>query len=152
MNINKRFFNSIKPILIKLKKRIGNEFVIFGSAPLYLLGILKFKDLKNFNDIDIAIKDILIIPKEAETVMFQNNPNQKFYKIKIDNINIDIGPGWPGEERFFSKLFRNPINIEGFKFVNLDTTEEWKEYMYKKYNREKDKKYLEKIKKYKTKI
>jgi len=35
--------------------------------------------------------------------------------------------------------------------VNLDTIEEWKKEMVEKYSREKDKKYLQKIKEFKSK-
>ena len=147
--INEYFFNSIKPILIKLKDKIGEDFVVFGSAPLYLIGVVNYD--KPINDLDIAVKDKNVIPKETKEVIFQKNPNQKLYKIKINNIEVDIGGCWKGQESYFYKLFDNPIIVEGFKFVNLDMLKEWKERMVKEYNREKDKIYLEKIKKYKSK-
>ena len=76
---------------------------------------------------------------------FHKDPNQKFYKIKIDNIEVDMAALWPGQEHFFNKIHANPILIEGFKFANLEVVKEWKMEMVKKYNRLKDKEYLEKI-------
>ncbi|PLX27230.1 hypothetical protein C0583_04300 [Candidatus Parcubacteria bacterium] len=149
MYINKKFFNTIKPILNRLEDKIGNDFIVFGSAPLYLIGIVDFN--KNINDLDVAIKEKNKIPKEANEVTFQGDPNQKLYKLKINNIEVDIGTCWPGQENYFYKLFNNHIVVDGFKFANLDVCEEWKERMVKKYNREKDKKYLIKIKKYRAK-
>jgi hypothetical protein len=148
MQINQNFFNYIKPFLVKLKEEIGDDFVVFGSAPLYLLGIVDFKE--SFNDLDITIRDVANIPNSAEVVTFHNNPAQKFYKIKIDGMNIDIASTWPGYEEFFEKIFTKPIIVEGFKFANLDIVEEFKNEMVKKYNRQKDKDYLEKIKQFRS--
>ncbi len=120
--------------------------MVFGSAPLYLLGVVDFK--KGFNDLDISIRDIANIPSSAQVVAFHNNPAQKFYKIKIDGMNIDIASSWPGYEEFFEKIFTQPIILEGFKFANLDIVEEFKNEMVKKYNRQKNKDYLEKIKQF----
>lgn len=149
MEINNEFYNAIKPTLIKLREKIGNEFVIFGSTPLYLIGVLEFKGLEQFNDLDIAIKEKSLIPPEAKKVTFQGNQNNNFYKITIDNINIDVGTYWPGQKKYFNKFFINPIIIDGFKFVNLSTIKEWKTLMVEQFNRKKDKKYLEKIQGYK---
>ncbi len=152
MKINKQFFNTIKPILIELREKVGNDFVIFGSVPLYLLGVVAFD--KEINDIDIALKDTANIPPKAQVVTFQGDAQQQFHKINIQGMNIDIGSewkGWPGQKLFFQKIFTNPINVEGFKFANLDVIEEWKKDMVEKYNREKDKNYLQKIKEYRLK-
>ena len=149
MKINKTFFNEIEPILIQIKEKIGNDFVVFGSAPLYLLGVVDYN--KKINDLDIAVKDKGIIPKEAKESTFQKDPDQKLYKIIINNMEIDIGTCWKGQEDYFYKLFEDPIEINGFKFVNLKITEEWKKVMVDKYDREKDKIHVEKIKNYKIK-
>ena len=146
MNINQKFFDKVDPVLIKLRKKFGEDFVVFGSAPLYLMGVLEFKE--DFNDLDIAVKDISPIIKEAKQVCFGGDPNQKLYKINIQGINVDIGSAWPGEEKVFEKLLENPIVVKDFKFVNLDNCQAWKEDMVKKYNREKDKLHLQKIKEY----
>jgi len=147
MIINKKFLKIIKPILTQLKNKIGDDFIVFGSVPLYLFGVINFD--KSINDLDIAIKDKKVVPREAKEVTFQKNPNQKLYKFKIDNIEIDIGACWKGQESYFYKLFENPIEVEGFKFANLEILEEWKKIMVKKYNREKDKIFLKKIREYK---
>lgn len=147
MYIDKNFFNTIKPVLLKLRKEINDEFIIFGSTPLYLLGILEFKKNK-FNDLDIMVKNKSSIPPEAKEVTFQKNQNQKLYKLIIDNIKIDIGSLWPGQKKYFYKFFKDPIIIDNLKFANLNIIKEWKEMMIKKYSRQKDKNHLKKIKKY----
>ncbi len=149
MEINYKFFNKILPVLIQLKEKIGDDFVVFGSAPLYLMGIVDFD--KSINDLDIAVLDKSVIPKEAKEVTFQGNSEQKLYKITIDDIEVDMGACWKGQEDYFYKLFEDTIEVEGFKFANLDILEEWKIKMVEKYNREKDKVYLEKIREYKLK-
>lgn len=149
IQINKDFFSVIEPILIKLKNKLGRKFIIFGSAPLYLLGVVEFNGNKGINDLDVVVEDASVIPKEAKQVTFQKDANQKLYKLRIDNINIDIGYCWPGQEKFFYKLFKNPIIVNGFSFANLEIMEKWKILMVRKYNREKDKNYLVAIASYK---
>lgn len=149
MTINKEFFDKIEPVLKELEKKLGTDFVVFGSGPLYLTGVLELKE--DFNDLDIAVRDVSPIVKEAKEVLFRGDLNQKLYKINIQGINVDVGQAWPGQEEVFEKLFENPIVVKGFKFVNLDSCQAWKEDMVKKYGREKDKIHLEKIKEYKLK-
>lgn len=149
IQINKDFFSAIEPVLIKLKSKLGEKFIIFGSAPLYLLGVVEFDKSKGINDLDVAVEDQSVIPKEAKQVTFQKNIDQKFYKLTIDGMEVDIGPCWPGQEKIFYELFKNPIIVNGFSFANLDVVEKWKMLMVKKYNREKDKNYLIKIANYK---
>jgi len=143
MKINQEFFNYIKPYLVKIQAIIGDNFVVFGSAPLYLLGVVKFDG--KINDLDISIKNSDDIPKDAQIVTFHKDQNQKFYKIIIDDIEVDMASLWPGQEYFFNKIHANPIIVEGFKFANLEVVKEWKMEMVKKYNRLKDKEYLVKI-------
>jgi len=147
MNINKEFLKIVLPVLTELKQKLKGDFIVFGSAPLYLFGILEFKEL---NDLDIAVKDESIIPSEAKLVIFENNPKQKLYKLQLGDIKVDIGPAWPGRETIFDQMFQNPIIIEGIKFANLDVVQEWKELMVKEYGRQKDKEHLEKIKSHKA--
>ncbi|MDP2951156.1 MAG: hypothetical protein Q8N55_02105 [bacterium] len=149
MKINQDFLKAILPTLLELKNKLKGDFVVFGSAPLYLLGILEFKKL---NDLDIAIKDEFAIPKEAELVIFANDQRQKLYKLQIGDIKVDIGPAWPGREDIFKRIFQNPTIISGIKFANLGIVQEWKELMVKEYGREKDKEHLEKIRKYKENL
>lgn len=146
MNINQDFFSYLKPYLIKLQEKIGADFVVFGSAPLYLLSVVEFNG--KINDLDISVKDISVIPDYAEKVTFQKNQNQIFYKIVIDDMEIDIASLWPGGDYFFNKVYSNPIIIDNFKFANLDIVEDWKKEMVKKYGRQKDKEYLKKIKEF----
>lgn len=143
MKINQEFFNYVKPYLAKIQTMIGGDFVVFGSAPLYLLGIVEFGG--KINDLDISIKNIQEIPKDAKIVTFHKDQNQIFYKIKIEDIEIDIASLWPGQEYFFNKIHDDPIIVEKFKFANLEVVREWKREMVKKYNRPKDKDYLKKI-------
>lgn len=147
MDINQNFYNYIKPYLIKLKNKIGNDFVVFGSAPLYLLGVVDFDGC--INDLDISLKNLDNVPKEAVAVTFHKDKNQIFYKIIIDDIEVDMASLWPGCEYFFDKIHANPIIVDGFKFANLEVVEEWKKEMVKKYGRQKDKDYLIKIRKFK---
>lgn len=143
MKINQEFFDYIKPYLLKIQEKIGDDFVVFGSAPLYLLGIVEFAG--KINDLDISVKNSQDIPHDAEVVTFQKDQNQKFYKIRVDNMEIDMASAWTGQEHFFDKIHSNPIVVEGFKFANLEVVREWKEEMVKKYNRAKDQEYLDKI-------
>jgi hypothetical protein len=153
LDINQEFFNRIEPILIKLKKKIGPDFIIFGSAPLYLLGVLDFNNGSEFNDLDVAVKDESVIPKkEAKEVCFKGDPSQRLYKINIDGVNIDIGSAWPEHEEIFNRIFENPVIVQGFKFANLDICEEWRKLVVKKYDNEKAKYHLEKIKEFREKI
>jgi hypothetical protein len=143
MKINQEFFNYIKPYLVKIQAKIGGDFVVFGSAPLYLLGIVEFDG--KINDLDISIKNSDDIPKDAQIVTFHKDQNQKFYKIIIDDMEIDMASLWPGQEYFFNKIHTNPIIVEEFKFANLEVVKEWKMEMVKKYDRLKDREYLRKI-------
>ncbi len=147
MEINQAFFKDIEPVLNRLKELIGEGFVVFGSAPLYLLGIVAYNH--PINDIDIAVNDSSCIPPDARIVTFQKNPKHIFYKLLINDVEVDIGTCWEGQEDFFYRLFKSPIEIEGFKFVNLGMVEEWKTKMVQEFNREKDRIYLEKIREYK---
>lgn len=128
-----------------------SDFVIFGSSPLYLLDVLEFTNDTKINDLDIAVRKQSQIPKEAKVVYFHNDPEQKLHKLSISGINIDIGSAWPGQEKYFKKIFKNPTIVNNFKFANLDICQEWKELMVEKYNRDKDKYYLEKIKSFRLK-
>jgi hypothetical protein len=143
MNINQDFYNYIKPYLIKLREKIGNDFVVFGSAPLYLLGVVEFHG--KINDLDISVKDIQDIPDDAQIVTFQKDKSQKFYKIMIDDMEIDMASLWIGQEIFFNKIHADPIIVEEFKFASLEVVKEWKEEMVKRYNRLKDKEYINQI-------
>lgn len=143
MKINQEFFNYIRPYLVKIQAIIGNDFVVFGSAPLYLLGIVEFDG--KINDLDISIKNSEDIPQEAQIVTFHKDQNQKFYKIMIGDMEIDMASLWLGQENFFNKIHTAPIVIEGYKFANLEVVKEWKQEMVKRYNRLKDKDYLKEI-------
>jgi hypothetical protein len=83
-----------------------------------------------------------------DNILENISKSQKFYKIKVDGMNIDIASSWSEYEVFFEKIFTNTIIVEGFKFANLDIVEEFKNEMVKKYNRQKDKDCLEKIKQF----
>jgi hypothetical protein len=147
MNINQDFYNYIKPYLIKLRDKIGNDFVVFGSTPLYLLRVVDFNGC--INDLDVFIEDISIIPKDAVPVTFHKSQEQKLYKIVIDDLEVDIGSYWPGYNDILKDISLNPVEVEGFKFANLEAVENWKKEMVKRYNRQKDKDYLIKIKEFK---
>jgi hypothetical protein len=148
MFINQEFFEKIKPVLAELKEKLKSDFVVFGSGPLYLLGVLEFNKDSMLNDLDIALRDLSVVPKDAQEVHFRKDVNQKLYKINIRGINVDMGGAWPGQEEIFEKIFTDPVVVEGFKFANLDICLEWRELIVKKYGREKDVIYLEKIKQF----
>ncbi|PKM91118.1 hypothetical protein CVU82_03625 [Candidatus Falkowbacteria bacterium HGW-Falkowbacteria-1] len=150
MDINKKFLTYIRPYLIKLKEQIGDDFVVFGSAPLYLLGVVEFNG--KINDLDISLKNKKDIPNKAKVVTFHKNKEQLFYKIVIDDLEVDMTSLWPGCEYFFNKIHSDPVVADNFKFANLDIVKEWKEEMVKNYDRKKDKDYLKKIDEFLNKI
>ncbi len=149
MEINQDFFNYIKPYLIKLRDKIGNDFIVFGSAPLYLLGVVDFSG--KINDLDVNVFDRSVVPGDAQEVTFHKNQDQKLYKIFIDDMGVDIGISWPGYGDFLDKIRSNPMIVDGFKFANLDIVEDWKKEMVKRYDRQKDKDYLVKIQTFREK-
>jgi len=104
--------------LIKLKDKIGDDFVVFGSAPLYLLGVVDFNGF--INDLDVFIKNISVVPEDATPVTFHKNQEQKLYKIIIDDLAVDMGSYWPGYDGILNNIFFSPIKVDGFKFANLD--------------------------------
>lgn len=150
MKINHQFYNYLKPYLLKLQEKVGEDFVVFGSAPLYLLGVVPFSG--NINDLDVNLKNESQIPADAVAVTFHKNVEQKLYKIVIDDLEIDMGVNWPGYGDFFSRISHDPIVIDGFKFANLDMVEEWKSEMVSMHDRQKYKDYLEAIHKYKKSV
>lgn len=123
---------------------MGNNFVVFGSAPLYLYGVVEFTG--RINDLDVFVEDLAIIPSDAEVVTFHKNLDQKLYKITVNDLEVDIGSHWPGYEDFLSGMKTDFVIVEGFKFASLDIVEGWKTEMVKRYDRQKDKDYLAKIK------
>lgn len=149
MEINQDFFNYIKPYLIKLRDKIGNDFIVFGSAPLYLLGVVDFSG--KINDLDVNVFNKSVVPSDAQEVTFHKNQDQKLYKIFIDDMGVDIGISWPGYGDFLDKIRSNPVIVDGFKFANLDIVEDWKKEMVKRYDRQKDKDYLVKIQAFREK-
>jgi hypothetical protein len=151
MIFNRQFLNSIEPVLSRLKTIFGDDFVVFGSAPLYLLDIINSGD-KHLNDLDIAVRDLRNIPDEAIKKTFQKNPDQILYQLKIDGVKIDIGTCWPGQEDFFARIFHDPIVANGYKFADLLVVKEWKEKMVKEYQREKDMEYLKRINDFLTRV
>lgn len=148
MEINRKFLKSIRPILKELKERLSCDFVVFGSAPLYLAGVLDFGGRKDLNDLDIVLRDEAFIPEDAERVLFHNDPRQAIYKLKVKGVPVDMGAPWPGRKRIHKRIFKDPIIVEGFKFANLEVVRQWKELMVKEYDRDKDRTFLKKMKEY----
>ncbi|MEA2020574.1 MAG: hypothetical protein U9M98_02540 [Patescibacteria group bacterium] len=148
MKINWDYFEKIKPILRKLCRKVEGDFVVFGSAPLYLFGALKFEGLGNMHDLDILLDGHVKNSAIEKTVYFENDKNQKLYKLSIDGVNIDVGTLWPGHEEWFEKVFENSQEINGYKFASLETVLEWKKRNIKKYDRKKDKEAIARIKKF----
>lgn len=148
MAINQEFYDYIKPYLVKLSEQVGEGFVVFGSAPLYLLGVVPF--VGRINDLDVVLLDEAVIPPDVQTVTFHHDPSQKLYKIYIDDLEVDMGVRWPGYEDFTDKIKSDPIVIDGFKFASLEVVEAWKWEMVERYDRQKDKDYLEKILEFKN--
>ncbi|MFZ4648307.1 MAG: hypothetical protein ACOYMB_01580 [Patescibacteria group bacterium] len=148
MQINQAFLEYIEPYLIKLREKIG-DFVVFGSAPLYLYGVVEFNG--QINDLDVYVEDEKMIPSDAQKVTFHKDNQQNLYKIIIDDLDVDIGGYWPGYGGILTRINSGPYIINSFKFANLDIVEEWKKEMVRKYDRQKDKDYLEKIKEWRHK-
>ena len=143
MPLNQSFLDFIKPYLTKIRDKVGDDFVVFGSAPLYLLGVVEFKD--KINDLDISLRNPASVPADAAAVTFHKDQNQKFYKMIIDGLEVDMASLWPGQEYFFNKIHDTAFSVDGFKFASLDVVEEWKQEMIRKYDRQKDKDYLRQI-------
>jgi ribosomal protein S18 acetylase RimI-like enzyme len=121
MQINRKFWRALSPALSELKQKINCDFVVFGSAPLYLWGVLPFEKAADLNDLDIAVGDDFVPPEEMQEVLFHDDPRQKLYKISIRGVNVDIGAAWPGREKIYEKIFNSAIEVDGFKFAGLDT-------------------------------
>jgi hypothetical protein len=147
MKINQEFFDFIEPALKSLKEKTCGDFIVFGSAVMYLLGILEFKKEGFFHDLDIMLKNQSNIPKEAALTYYQGDKNRKLYRIYLEGFEIDIGGQWPETKEFFERSFDDPLIINGYKFISLDKLQEWKEMM----ARPKDLKHVEKIKEFKKK-
>lgn len=148
VKINRNYFDAIKPILEKLGDRVDGEFVVFGSAPLYLLGILEFKGLDKIHDLDVTLDGSLGRKDGFRVVHFENDPNKPLYKITINGVDVDVGTKWPGHEDWFKRVFSDPIIVDGFKFANLQTVLDFKKMNIAKYNREKDKDVVARIEEY----
>lgn len=148
MEINHKFLEAVSPVLSELREKLGCDFVVFGSAPLYLLGVVGFRGLEDLNDLDIAVGDDFAPTEEMREVLFHDNPAQKFYKLSAGGINVDIGTVWPGREKIYEKIFSNAFEYGGFRFASLNVVRGWKEMMVREYGREKDKAYLEKIRQF----
>lgn len=148
MQINRKVWEALSPALSELKRKINCDFVVFGSASLYLWGVLPFEIAADLNDLDIAVGDDFVPFGEMREVLFHNDPRQKLYKISTQGINIDIGAAWPGREKIYEKIFNSAVEVEGFKFAGLDVVREWKEMMIEEYGREKDRNHLARIQEY----
>lgn len=145
MEINRKFLEAITPALIELETKIGKDFVVFGSAPLYLFGVLEFDGLDVLNDLDVAAGGSFMATPDMEKVLFHDNSHQPLYKIRLGGLGIDIGPVWPGREAFYARIFRDASEAGGFRFASLETVREWKELMVKEYGRQKNRDYLERL-------
>ena len=95
--------------MIKLKDKIGDDFVVFGSAPLYLLGVVDFNGF--INDLDVFIKNISVVPEDATPVTFHKNQEQKLYKIIIDDLAVDMGSYWPGYDGILNNIFLAQLKL-----------------------------------------
>jgi hypothetical protein len=145
MQINQKFLESIWPVLRALQEKIGSDFVVFGSAPLYLYGVLEFTGGEKLNDLDVVAGNGFTAGGEFQEVLFQDDSRQKLYKMQLQDVSIDIGLAWPRWEEIHARIFREAQAVDGFKFASLEVIKEWKERMVKEYGREKDCRYLEKI-------
>lgn len=134
MNINKLlFFNELEEL--KLPK---NDYVIGGSCPLVIRGIRKEN-----SDIDI------IVTKELWNDLI------KVYPISIKNIggqtreflligHIDLSYSMVGFFDDCKELIERADIVNGYKFINLEDTIFWKNYLH----RDKDIKDIEMINQY----
>lgn len=145
MQMNQKFWQKIEPVLSELAGRIGTDFVVFGSAPLYLFGVLEFDESSGLNDLDIAVREGFAPPSEAREVLFHDDPKQKLYKIRLGGIDIDIGSAWPGREKIYAEIFVSCCEVGNFKVASLAVVRKWKEMMVTEYGREKDKVHLAKL-------
>ena len=143
MKINQNFFDYIEPVLKNIKRETKGDYMIFGSAILYLFDILEFKE-EDFHDIDVMVKSESSIPKEAKLFYFQNDKDKRLFKYFIGDFEVDFGGIWPETEGFFRRALDNTIEINGYRFVSLKMLQEWKEMI----GREKDLLHVEKIKEF----
>lgn len=145
MEIDRKFLKVLTPALEELKAKIGADFVVFGSAPLYLYRVLEFEGPESLHDLDITAGEGFMPSPEMERVLFHDDSDQPLYKIRLGGLDVDIGPVWPGREYLYRKIFAEAVEVDGFRFASLEMVRVWKEQMVEEYSREKDKKYLEMI-------
>ena len=145
MEINREFFEAIRPVLAKLRSRIAGDFVVFGSAPLYLYGVRPFNSLDDLHDLDVFVAGEIVDEEGARVVLFENDPDKKLYKFVIDGVEVDCGGLWAGHETWIQLILADPVEIGGYKFASLDTTLAWKRLMVEKFDRGKDRQAVSEI-------
>jgi len=109
-----------------------DKFAIFGSGPLAI------RDIRETNDLDIIVKP------ELWEKLKKKYPVKDKEKGLIKIGNIEIYKKWGKWFDDMSKLIDEADIIRGLRFVKIERVLEWK----KAFNREKDKKDIELIKKY----
>ncbi len=97
------------------------------------------------HDLDILLDGSVREDMVEKIACFENDRDQKLYKVSIDGVDIDVGTLWPRHEEWFRKIFESAWEVGGYKFASLETVLEWKEKNVEKYAREKDMRALEKI-------
>jgi tRNA A-37 threonylcarbamoyl transferase component Bud32 len=132
--VKKNFKEKIK--LLKNMNFPQNEYAIFGSAILEVMGIRKSKDL------DVIVKQSLWKKLQKDyKVKKRGAKGRKVQFIKIGC--IEIFDEWPWINDL-NKAINDSEIIEDVPFVKIEYVLEWKQ----KHNRKKDKKDVEEINKY----
>ena len=118
MKINQEFFDFIEPALKEIKEQTNDDYMIFGSIIMYLLGILKFDKNGFFHDIDVMVKEESSIPEGAVMIYFQGNKEWRLYKKFMAGFEVDFGGIWPDTdtEDFFKRALNETEEINGYKF------------------------------------
>lgn len=130
--MSKNFEKLLEEVKVFIKKEniSYDDFAIFGSGPLAV------RNLRDSRDIDLIVR-----PYVFENLKKKYKPDERGY---ICHGNIEIAGDWKPWFKDINPLIDTADIINGIRYVKLDYVLEWK----KQFNRDKDKKDIELIKKY----
>lgn len=133
MNNSSDLFGEIKNMKLPV-----SEYAIFGSGPMCVRNLKSCSD----SDIDIiASEELFDVYRNESGWEFKANEHGDEY---LKNGNIEIWKNWRPGEWNIHELIKNAEIIDGIPFVRLSDVLKWKQF----FDREKDKKDVEILKKY----
>lgn len=119
---------------IKSKKWPISDYAIFGSGPMCV------RNLRECGDLDVVVSKEFFDVYKNEWELKTNEYGDEYLK----DGNIELWKTWRPGNWDIHELIKNAEIIDGIPFVRLSDVMKWKE----EFNREKDKKDVEMIKKY----